>query len=87
MAKSRYKGPHEGKAIHEIAKLAFDDWRPMSRDARPYASAMMACARVTDTYGCETAHDMVAYFLANAAGWKGDVAREAKRYLSSLLKE
>ena len=38
-------------------------------------------------YGAEYAMDMVSYFLSNAGTWRGEVARQVKDELRTMLKE
>lgn len=40
---------------------------------------------ISDDYGLDTAHTIVAYFLANANTWRGDTARRVKAELKAML--
>jgi hypothetical protein len=39
-----------------------------------------------DTYWADSASSIVAYFLANARGWRGNTARRVKLELNQILK-
>lgn len=62
------------------------DWKNVSFAAKPYLRAMDALTAISDMYGWDDGHSIVAYFLANASGWRGDVARRIKAELKAMLK-
>jgi len=41
---------------------------------------------VDDLYGCESGRMIVAYFLSNASGWRGMVAKAVKAELNRRIK-
>lgn len=69
------------------AKIIADDWKNMSPAARPYVRAMLGLDDIADKYMLDTGSSVVAYFLANAASWRGPVARETKKALNEMLAE
>ena len=76
------------RPIHEIAKEIKQDWG--SRvwfGAVPYLRAMEDLEEISDSYGYDSAREIVLYFLANAAQWRGDTARRIKKELKDILKE
>jgi hypothetical protein len=40
-----------------------------------------------DTYGHDSAEDIVLRFLCNATGWRGEDARGIKKELNDMVKE
>ena len=40
---------------------------------------------INDNYVLDSGASVVAYFLANARGWRGDVARRVKAELKAML--
>jgi hypothetical protein len=53
----------------------------------PYVQAMLQMSKVGDMYGLEYGDMIVAYFLSNAAPWRGVEAARIKAELNQLLKE
>ena len=53
--------------------------------AVPYVHAMRGLDKITDTYGCDRASDIVRYFLANANTYRGETARRVKAELRAML--
>jgi hypothetical protein len=46
----------------------------------------MACLEsVNDNYGWDSGKSIVLYFLGNASSWRGEVAREIKKELKSMV--
>ncbi len=78
--------PDMTRAISTIAREIVTDWRPVNYGAKPYLQAMHWLTSVNDTYGCDSGRSVVAYFLANAQTWRGEVARRVKKELNGLLK-
>jgi hypothetical protein len=75
-----------GMTINELAIIIYDDWKPVNYAAKPYLDAMTSLESVKDNYGADSGYSVVAYFLANAGTWKGDVARAVKTELKKRLK-
>jgi hypothetical protein len=48
---------------------------------------MMTLDNMRSTYGYDDAQSIVAYFIANAATWRGDTARRVKAELRAMLKD
>lgn len=73
------------RQIKDIAKEIREDWKNMSFAAKPYVEAMMRLEKPTDTYGCESAKEIVLRFLCNAQTWRGEKARQIKNELKKLI--
>jgi len=73
------------RQLHEIAKEIKQDWRKPYFGAVPYLDALSTMKSVDDGYGHDDGHTMVIYFLSNATGWRGDVARRIKLELKSMI--
>jgi hypothetical protein len=73
--------------LSDVAALIRSDWKNISPYAADYLDAMSRLNSIHDTYYYDTAAGVVMYFLANAAGWRGDVAKTTKAQLKQLLKE
>jgi hypothetical protein len=74
------------KTLSQLAKVIRTDWPYPNLAANPYISAMDHLDSVKDNFGADTGATIVAYFLSNAAQWKGDTAREVKTELKRRLK-
>ncbi len=74
------------RPIYEIADEIRDDWKNVNYAAKPYLSAMFDIDKITDTYGADSGRSIVAYFLANATSWRGDVAKRVKLELNRMIK-
>ena len=72
------------RPLHRIARDIINDWRKPSPYALPYIQAMAELQSITDNYWLDSAHDIVARFLANAGSWRGDTARAIKAELKQL---
>lgn len=75
------------RPIYEIAREIRKDWKPVSPYAAPYLDAMDTLDKITDNYFLDSGSSVVAYFLSNAATWKGEVARRIKQELRDMLKK
>lgn len=60
-------------------------WQRPYFGAVPYINAMARLENIDDMYGCDTASSIVAYFLSNAATWRGETARRIKKELKVML--
>lgn len=71
--------------LRSLANVIMYDWRQAKSGvyfgAEPYIVAMMALESVEDYYGLDSGDMIVRYFLTNASGWRGDVARAVKAEL------
>ena len=75
----------KSRAICLIAKDIQNDWKNLSVHAKPYLSAMKKLTSINDYYGCDEASSIIAYFLSNASGWRGNRARIIKKELKDML--
>jgi hypothetical protein len=73
------------KSLKEIAQIILRDWSNVYFGAVPYLQVMAIMQTINDSYGYDDGHSIVTYFLSNAKGWKGDVAREVKKELNRRL--
>lgn len=74
------------RSLNTIAREIRADWTKPYFGAVPYLDAMRHLETVHDKYYYDDAQSVVLYFLANAATWKGDVARRIKAELKTMLK-
>ena len=72
--------------LSEIAREIRKDWTKVYFGAVPYLDAMGTLNSITDSYGFDSGKSIVAYFLANAGTWRGEVARNIKKELNKMLK-
>lgn len=72
--------------LSHIAGLIAMDWEKVSVSARPYLDAMLTLDSEDMYYGNESGRSIIAYFLANARGWRGAVARMIKEELNRRIK-
>ena len=72
------------RSLNIIAGEIAEDWQNVNFAAKPYLSAMFTLDKITDTYGLDSGHSIVAYFLSNASQWKGEKAKTIKKELKSL---
>jgi len=74
------------RPIYQIAEEIKTDWKKVYFGAEPYLGALFELNVITDNYGFDSGHSIVAYFLANASTWRGEVARRIKKELNELIK-
>ena len=74
------------RPIREIAHEILFDWKKVSPYAKPYLDAMHSLSGINDLYYADSARSVVAYFLSNAAGWRGETAKRIKQELNMMLK-
>jgi hypothetical protein len=74
------------RSLNTIAHEIRADWTKPYFGAVPYLNAMGGLDTMQDKYYYDDARSVVLYFLANAATWKGDVARRIKAELKTMLK-
>ena len=77
----------EKRSLRTIAREIRSDWKKVYFGAVPYLSAMSTMDSVDEDYGMDSGHSIVAYFLANAGTWKGEVAKRVKAELKAMLKK
>lgn len=76
---------YKNLSISQLAACVRKDWKSVSPCAQPYLSAMFSIEKLEESYGYDTAKDIVARFLVNAAAWRGEVARAIKKELNRRL--
>jgi hypothetical protein len=74
------------RPIHEIAREISREWPNVHFAAKPYLDAMHDLRDVSDMYGYDSAPSIIRYFLANARGWRGPVAKAVKAELKAMIK-
>lgn len=78
------------RAISTIAREIKADWQAKGKGihyaAVPYLNAMLRLNTIDDRYGWDEAGSIVAYFLSNAASYRGETARRLKAELKELIK-
>lgn len=76
------------KQTRPLSNIAHDirrDWKNVNYAAKPYLAAMFELDKITDPYMFDTGRGIVAYFLSNAASWRGPVAKLIKAELNAML--
>lgn len=71
--------------LSEIAQDIRNNWKNPTPWAEPYIRAMkfINSPEPDAPYLAITAEDIVAYFLSNATGWRGEKARQIKQELKN----
>lgn len=77
----------EKRSIRVIAAEIMRDWKNPYFGAVPYLEAMFSLDDISENYYLDTGSSVVAYFLANAQTWRGEVARRVKKELKKMLEE
>ena len=72
--------------LSSIARLIRQNWAKVNYAAAPYLQAMATLHSITDSYGYDSGHSIVRYFLSNASSFRGPVAKEIKSELHRRLK-
>lgn len=73
------------RKIYDIANEIRVDWKNVNYAAEPYLEAMHGLKTIDDSYGYDSAREIIARFLCNASTWRGQKAREIKLELNKLL--
>jgi hypothetical protein len=73
------------RPVYEIAGEISRTWKKPWYGAAPYLEAMYSLDSIDDDYGYDTGRSVVAYFLSNAAYWRGEDARRIKAELKAML--
>ncbi len=83
---------NEGKPVRAIWQIANEiraelakAGKPCPVPAKPYLDGMLALDKVTDNYGFDSAHMIIAYFLGNSKAWKGENANKLKNELRRMI--
>jgi hypothetical protein len=74
------------RPINEIAADIQAKWRPVNYAARPYLDAMFSLRTPEDMYGLDSGRSILAYFLSNAAQFKGPDAKVLKNEIRACLR-
>lgn len=77
--------------INGIANVIRSSWNQMDPKginfaAKPYLEAMGGLTSVKDNYGSDSGKEILVYFLGNASGWKGEMAKAVKAELKARIK-
>lgn len=75
------------RLLKDIAFEIEQNWPNVNYAARPYLDAMFSLDSIYDDYYDDSGSEIVAYFLGNATGWRGDTAKRIKKELNAMLKE
>lgn len=73
------------RSLSVIAADVHAHWPKVNYAAAPYLEAMGQLQTMADAYGLDSASSVVAYFLANAGGWRGPDAQRIKKELNAML--
>jgi hypothetical protein len=74
------------RKLSEIAAEIRKTWPKPYFGAVPYLDAMGSLSSINDNYYEDSARSVVAYFLANAATWRGEDAKRIKKELNQMIK-
>jgi len=75
----------DARPIYTIAREIYADWTKVNYAAAPYLEAMLSLDSIEDPYMFDSGRSVVAYFLSNAATWRGETARRVKAELNGML--
>ena len=73
------------KNFAEIVRTIRADWKNVNFAAKPYLEAMSAMTSPNDSFGFDSGVSIISYFLANAATWRGEVAKAVKAELKARI--
>lgn len=73
------------QSISTIAREISREWKNVNYAAKPYLEAMRSIDSASDSFGYDSAKSVVAYFLANASGYRGDTAKAHKAALKAIV--
>lgn len=75
------------RPLFEIASEIKADWKNWRNSyACDYLRAMSVLNSIEEYYYYDSARGIVLYFLANAQGWRGEVAKRIKAELKEMVK-
>jgi hypothetical protein len=74
------------RPLNEIAYDIVCNWKNVNYAAKPYLDAMLTLRSIHDKYYYDDASTIVMYFLGNAQGWRGEVAKKIKEELKQICK-
>ena len=73
------------RQINHIAGEISLDWAKVNFAAQPYLDAMFRLQSIDDGFMFESGRSIVARFLSNASGYRGETARKLKAELKAML--
>lgn len=73
------------RSLNKIARDITKTWPNPYFGAVPYIQAMSWLGHISESYGHDSARDVVLRFLSNASTWRGPDARRIKMELKALL--
>ena len=73
------------RELYEIARDIRNNWKKVSPYAEGYLEAMGTLRNIEDYYFLDPARSIVARFLCNARGFRGEAARRIKKELNDIL--
>lgn len=73
------------RPIYVIANEIRLHWKKVHFSAVPYLQAMNQMSSISDNYGADNGKSIIAYFLANAGSFRGEVAKRIKTELRKML--
>lgn len=74
------------RPLSTIAAEIRRDWKKINYAAKPYLDAMSQLHSPSDKFYAEDGKSIILYFLSNASGWRGDVAKRIKSELKEMAK-
>lgn len=87
MENTANKNQTQTRSLSEIAREIRSDWKNVYFGAKPYLDAMSTLDKISDRYFEDSGTSVVAYFLANASSYRGEVAKRVKKELNTMLKK
>lgn len=72
------------RPLYVIAREIRATWPKVWFGAVPYLEAMESLDTINDSFGYDSARDIVIYFLSNAKYWKGADAKRIKDELRAM---
>lgn len=82
--KSNNTDKNKHRPIDIIAYEIINDWENISEEAIPYLKAMIHLTDIDDTYGNDSALNIIGYFLANSENYTGEKAEKLKQELKNI---
>lgn len=86
---AKFGNPKE-RTLDELGNLMRRSWSrdgQVSPAAKPYLDALVSLQTMDDSYGADSASNIITYLLGNSTGWKGETAKFVKNELKRRLKE
>ncbi len=73
-------------SISDIALEIRRNWKNVNYAAKPYLDALDSMETAQDTFGFDSGQSVIAYFLANASSFRGEIAKAIKKELLKRIK-